>query len=93
MLSELCYGSYSHKGVFLMETLVDIVAIMFGMYLGLAAGGPRPLALAMPTWVLWNWLMPEVLGLREINFFQALGLNILCCILFQNCSGGWSSKD
>ena len=31
---------------------------------------------------LWNWLAPELFGLQQITFWQALGLLILCRILF-----------
>ncbi len=31
---------------------------------------------------LWNWLMPEIFGLRTLNFAQALGLLILTKLLF-----------
>jgi hypothetical protein len=31
---------------------------------------------------LWNWLAPELFGLREITFWQAIGLLVLCRILF-----------
>jgi hypothetical protein len=31
---------------------------------------------------LWNWLMPALFGLRIIGFWQALGLVVLCKILF-----------
>lgn len=34
---------------------------------------------------LWNWLLPELFGWREITFWQGLGLLALCRILF----GGW----
>ena len=32
--------------------------------------------------LLWNWLAPELFGLRQITFWQALGLLALCRILF-----------
>jgi hypothetical protein len=32
--------------------------------------------------LLWNWLAPALFGLREITFWQALGLLALCRILF-----------
>ncbi len=32
--------------------------------------------------LLWNWLLPPLLGWREITFWQALGLLALCRILF-----------
>jgi hypothetical protein len=31
---------------------------------------------------LWNWLVPSLLGLREITFWEALGLLALSRILF-----------
>ena len=31
---------------------------------------------------LWNWLAPELFGLRAVTFWQALGLLALCRILF-----------
>jgi hypothetical protein len=31
---------------------------------------------------LWNWLVPEIIGWREITFWQALGLLALCRMLF-----------
>jgi hypothetical protein len=32
--------------------------------------------------LLWNWLMPELFALREITFWQAIGLLALSRILF-----------
>ena len=31
---------------------------------------------------LWNWLLPMLFGWRQITFWQALGLLLLCRILF-----------
>lgn len=39
--------------------------------------------LAYPTMLLWNWLMPDIFGLTEITFLQALGINLLSDILFR----------
>ena len=39
--------------------------------------------MTLPTMWLWNWLMPLIFGLIKINFWQALGLNLLCGILFK----------
>ena len=39
--------------------------------------------LALPTMWLWNWLMPVIFGLTKISFWQALGLNLLCGLLFK----------
>jgi hypothetical protein len=38
--------------------------------------------------LLWNLLMPEIFGLASINFWQALGLLVLCRLLF----GGFGGK-
>src|SRR5271170_3852820 len=36
---------------------------------------------------LWNWLAPEVFGLRTITFWQAIGILILSKILFGGFRG------
>ena len=36
---------------------------------------------------LWNWLLPELFGWRQITFWQALGLLALCRILFGGFGG------
>lgn len=47
------------------------------------------LAMVLFTWIggkvvmlLWNWLLPALFGWKLITFWQALGLLILCRILF-----------
>jgi hypothetical protein len=48
--------------------------------------------LALAGWVimlLWNWLMPEIFGLKAINYWQAWGLFALSSILFK----GWGSSS
>ncbi len=37
---------------------------------------------------LWNWLLPTIFGWRQITFWQALGMLVLCRILF----GGFGSR-
>lgn len=42
------------------------------------------LVLALPTMLLWNLcLVPAVPALVQIGFWQALGINLLCSILFK----------
>lgn len=31
---------------------------------------------------LWNWLLPSLFGWRQITFWQALGILVLCRVLF-----------
>jgi hypothetical protein len=54
-----------------------------------------PPAIVLFTWIfgeivmhLWNWLTPVLFGWHTITFWQALGLLILCKILF----GGWHGR-
>lgn len=39
--------------------------------------------------LLWNWLIPSIFGLREIGFWEALGLLVLGKVLF----GGFHGKS
>lgn len=41
------------------------------------------------TMLLWNWLMPEIFGLKSLNYWQAWGLLLLCSILFKH----WGSPN
>jgi hypothetical protein len=59
-----------------------------------------PLALAVFIWIggevvmhLWNWLLPMLFGWRQITFWQALGLLVLCRILFGNLGGHGSDHS
>jgi len=40
--------------------------------------------LAIPLMLLWNWSLPDIFGLKEITFFQALCLNLMSGILFRS---------
>jgi hypothetical protein len=43
---------------------------------------------------LWNWLLPDIFGLPQITFWQALGLLALCRILFGGFGrGGRPHRD
>lgn len=48
------------------------------------------LIFGLPVWLLWNWLMPELFGLKTITFLQAVGLLMLCGLLFKS---GQSRSD
>ena len=41
------------------------------------------LFLAIPTYLLWNLLMPAIFGVKNITLLQALGINLLSGILFK----------
>ena len=39
--------------------------------------------------LLWNWLVPAIVGWKPIGFWQAVGLLALCRILFGGHGGGF----
>ena len=43
--------------------------------------------------LLWNWLAPALFGLRQVTFWQALGLLALCRILFGGFGLGGSHRS
>ncbi len=53
--------------------------------IGLLTGGIALIAIlvAIPVMWLWNWLMPDLFGLKVIGVWQALGISLLCSILFK----------
>ena len=40
------------------------------------------IVMAIPTYLIWNWVIPSIFQLPEITLGQALGLNMLSSILF-----------
>ncbi len=51
-------------------------------------------ALGWVVMALWNWLLPELFGIREISYVQAMGVLLLSKILFRgHCGhGGWHRR-
>ena len=41
---------------------------------------------------LWNWILPEAIGAKEITFWKAIGLFVLCRILFGGFKSGSTSR-
>lgn len=50
------------------------------------------LIFALPVKWLWNGTMPELFGLKEINWWMAWKLSLLCAFLFKSFNYR-SSKD
>jgi len=50
------------------------------------------LVAAIPTYFLWNWLMPTIFGINTVTFWQAWGINFLAGILFKGSSSSKNSK-
>ena len=63
--------------------------ILLGIGFGILALG----LIALFGWIvmlLWNWLMPELFGLKRLDYWQAWGLLALCTILFKGIGGSGS---
>lgn len=56
-----------------------IIAMVLG---GVALAVAVAFLLGFFVMLLWNWLMPEIFGLREITYWQAWGLVLLGRFLF-----------
>jgi hypothetical protein len=48
--------------------------------------------MGLPAMWLWNWLMPTIFGLKEISFWQAIGLQLLAYIILPKSTSS-SSKS
>ena len=57
--------------------------VLKGLFTVIGILGMVALILGVPLMLLWNWLMPDIFGLTEITFWQAVGLNFLSSILFK----------
>jgi hypothetical protein len=57
------------------------IALLFGFMAFIVVGG------IVVQW-LWNWLLPDIFGLRRVTFWEALGLLALCRILFGGFGNG-----
>lgn len=53
----------------------------FGHFIPLLVVGT--LVIAAVLMLLWNYVMPQVLGLKKITYWQALALLIISLILFK----------
>lgn len=56
-------------------------AFIFLFFIGLFA------LASLGVMYLWNWLIPAVIGWSVINYWQALGLMVLCRLLFGGFRG------
>jgi hypothetical protein len=51
--------------------------------LGLTVAAAIGLGLGVVVMLLWNWVVPALFGLPRISFWQAVGLFVLCHLLFK----------
>lgn len=63
--------------------------IGLGFFIALVVVAIAYIVPAVCMW-LWNWLMPDLFGVKNIDYWQALGLMVLSTCFFYR--GGGSSK-
>lgn len=72
-----------------MKTTTDVLS---GLLAFIAIVALICILLGLPLMLLWNWLMPELFNLPQIDFWQAVGLQLLATLLFKNTNTS-SKKD
>ena len=65
-----------------MRGFVILLALIGGLFIGAGFS----LLGGLFVMLLWNWLIPGILGFGVITFWQAWGLTWLCAILFKSAS-------
>lgn len=68
----------------LTKLIVMVPIAIVGIVVFIAIGGTIVM-------LLWNWLAPDLFGLRLVTFWQAIGLLALCRILFGGFGLGGSA--
>lgn len=66
--------------------------IAFKIFFGILAAIAFALLFGYVIMWLWNWLMPELFGLVEIGYWQAVGILVLAKLLFGGLGGHSSGK-
>ena len=62
-------------------TAIGAVVMLCGLIM---IGG---LLVGFPIKWLWNWLLPDMFGIKAIGFWQAWGFAVLCGMLFKPSAG------
>jgi len=65
-----------------------VARIVGWVFLGVVLAAVLGLVLGLVVMWLWNWLMPALFGLPEITYLQAVGVFVLCHLLFKGHHGG-----
>ena len=63
-----------------MNKFIEIIGVLIGV---IAIIVIVALVLAVPTWLLWNWIAP-IFSLPPLTLLQSLGLLLLTSILFRS---------
>ena len=64
-----------------MKDFAEFILLSFGAVVAIVL---LAVLSAIPVWLLWNMVVPEIFGLPAIGLMQALALSILSSCLFKN---------
>jgi hypothetical protein len=65
---------------------------MMGVLVFIAGALVLCVIVGLPVMYLWNWLIPDLFGIREIRFWEAVGLTLLFEFMLPGSGGGPSGK-
>jgi hypothetical protein len=85
----------SRKSGFDMEIWWGRLSLPMKIVMGVCFGILGIGLVALFGWVvmlLWNWLMPDLFGLKRLDFWKAWGLLALSWILFKNFGSGSNNR-
>jgi hypothetical protein len=66
------------------RAITRVLKIILGIFIAVIVIG----AVGEGVQQLWNWLLPSLLGWRQITYWQAVGVLVLCRLLF----GSWGGR-
>ena len=65
------------------KSVTRVFKVILGIFIAVVVIG----AVGVGVQQLWNWLAPSLFGWRLITFWQAVGLLVLCRLLFGRFGG------
>jgi len=71
---------------------MKVLKVVGWVLFGLSAAALLGLALGLPVMWLWNWLMPALFHLPAVGYWQAVGLLLLCHLLFKGHGRGFGHR-
>lgn len=69
-----------------------ISVILVSLAGGILLGGLLAMFMALPVWLLWNWVCVDALHLPPLTFLQSFGLALLCTLLFKSATSTKSKE-
>ena len=68
-----------------LETQIRVEAILMSIFVVLFAfikAFAITFVVALPVWLIWNWLMPTIFGLAALTYIQTVGILIMLCLVY-----------